>query len=327
MRQVIKLSVIIAFIAILAGCKKNNEERVNESLVSGKLQDAVNQDKCRLQSIQWNDGSYLSFTYNSSGLVEDFIEYYGDVIFNRYTYDENGRAISSVFHLSGDAINMNYYYTGKLLTRTTGHLESTGELWNDIYYGYDEKGEIISLDDEASDIHTKFYYNPQGYATTIELYIGDELIYLLHYRYDIPNRNPFLALRGLNIWHTNYIAPIFDQRWESGFDLTYYENGVPYLINDYDPASIIMQTGNQNYLTYTSFFDRSPYVDAAGDITMTYENCGGNGGVNRNLTGSGKISGALSFKQGLMRILSHRSKNLRQDLKELHRQWKSQVIK
>jgi len=327
MRQFIKLSTLIAFIAISVGCKKVNDQTHSDSLVSGKLQDAVNQDKCRLQRIQWSDGTYLSFTYNSSGLLEGFLENYGEEVVNHYTYDQNGRPISSVLQYPTDAVNMNYYYTGNLLTRTTGFLESTGQPWYDIHYTYDKKGEIISLDDEASDIHTKFYYNPQGYATTIKFYVGNELVYLLNYRYDIPNRNPFLAVRGINIWHTNYIGPLFDQRWESSYDLTYYENGVGYVVSEYDPASITMQTGNQGYLTYTSFFDKSPFVDAAGDITMTYENCGGNDNANRNLSLAGKRPGSLSYRSKMMNILSHPTKNIKQDLRDLHVQWKSRLNK
>ena len=74
--MIIECSRLIAIIAMLAGCKKINDHSSSESLVSGKLQDAVNQDKCRLQRIQWNDG-YLVETYDRS----PYVDARGDITF------------------------------------------------------------------------------------------------------------------------------------------------------------------------------------------------------------------------------------------------------
>jgi len=303
MKKAIKLIVfILAVIFINTGCDKDDHDE---------------KDTCQLQSVVWNDGYSLIYTYNSRGLVNTWTEdYYGDIYANTFTYNDQGKLISSRNVIpDGNAYTNKFYYEKGKVVRLTSNLESSSELINDIRHTYNNRGQMTSLDDILQDAHSDFFYNARGDFIRNDFYFSGILTYKIEYEYLFENRNAFLALPGIDSWWTSYNSGLFAPRWESTTKITYYEGSDEYVILDYDPASIVMETGQRNYITYTSFFDRA--TNTPGDITFTYANCGGNNAESKPASGVKKVGG-INIKNRLNRIMRHTNKNIKKEIIELN---------
>ncbi|HMJ47576.1 MAG TPA: hypothetical protein VK498_09610, partial [Ferruginibacter sp.] len=162
------------------------------------------------------------------------------------------------------------------------------------------------------DFHTKFFYDNPGNLTEVKYYIGADLFLEIHYEYGIPNRNPYLGLAGINFGFPFYTFPLFDNKWESRASAIYYDEGVPFVISDQDPAQTHMQTGQRNYMTHVTFYDR--ITSSAGFAHITYIDCGNNIVSGPELP---RRSGELNAMTKLNKILSSRSADIKQEMKQL----------
>ncbi len=320
---------------LFSGCQKITEElKPVEDLQD--QQNAKSNDgddsKCQLSSIQWSDGLQFDFSYDHKGLADMWrIDYGGgDYEEHQIKYDSKDRIksthiIAPIF-LPGDAINYTFYSSGNFTTRALGYLES-GPIWADIFYTYNQKGQMTRLDDVVNDYHSRFYYDNKGFNIQADLYIGTDLLYRYLYEFKIPNRNPYLAVNGVDFGFPFYLFPLFDKRWESRGTYIFYEEGTPYVYYDLDPAQTTMQTGTHNYMTHSSYYDMA--TETAGNVTCTYQNCGGDNDdddFNKTTTpSSANKTGPLSIRNKLNQILSRHSKNMKQELKDFKRQYFSQL--
>jgi hypothetical protein len=205
-----------------------------------------------------------------------------------------------------------------------GYLESGG-IWADIHYTYNYKGQMIKEDDDINEYHSRFYYDNKGFNTKTEFFIGTDLIYVSLLKFDIPNRNPYLAVNGVNYGFPSFSWPLFDKRFNSAGTTILYDEGSPVVIWDDDPAQTVMQTGAAHYLNNAHYYEKvseTPY-----DITFTYQNCNGkdDDDFDKAIPPSTiKNAGPLSVKTALTKILSRHSKNKKQELKDFKRQYINQ---
>ena len=320
---------------LFMGCQKITEElKPVEDLQDQQHAKSNDGDKskCQLSRILWSDGLQFDFTYNRKGLADMWLVTYGpgDYQEHQIKYNNNNRIkstrVTDPIYLPGDAVNYTFYDDGNFTTRALGYLES-GEIWGDIFYTYNNKGQMTREDDIVRDYHTRFYYNNMGFNTKVDFYIGTDLLYRYTYEFKIPNKNPYLAVNGVEFGFPFYTFPLFDKRWESRGTGIYYEEGTPYIFYDLDPAQTTMQTGTHNYMTYSSYYDMA--TETAGNVTCTYQNCGGDNDdddFNKTTTpSSAKTAGPLSIRNKLNQILSRPSKNMKQELKDFKRQYFSQL--
>ena len=316
---------------LFSGCQKvTQEELMTEDL--GQPNHRINNDNnnCRLQSMVTDYGLIESFSYNQKGLADTWLIDYGggDFFEHQITYDNKNRikgthVIAPVF-LPGDAINYTFYSKGNFTTRALGYLES-GPIWADYNYSYNKKGQMTRLDETVNDIHTKYYYDNKGYCRRSDYYIGTELFLTLLMDFKISNKNPYLAINGVDFGFPFEIFNVFDKRWNSFGSWVMYENGNPIVVNEDDPAQTVIHTGQGNYTTYAKYFDIPS--GSFYEMTFNYSNC--NGGDNEE---SSKVMPATAVKQNrpmpvlarLKKILGTPSKNMKQELTDLKKQILSQ---
>jgi hypothetical protein len=325
---------VLLTILFFSGCQKNTEQ-----LIPGNdLQDptvAANSSKtednqCRLRRWEESTGLVYDFHYNNKGLADLWRLDYGGGDFEEHhiKYDNKNRIksthIIAPVVLPGDAINYTFYNNGNVTTRATGYLESGG-IWADIFYTYNNKGQMIKEDDNVSDYHTRFYYDNKGFNSGYDFYIGSEIVYKVASKFNISNRNPYLAIPGVDYGFPSFTWPLFDKRWNSSQSIIFYDEGVPYVIYEDDPSQTIMQTGNSNYLTFVHYFDQAS--ETTNDITITYQNCDGRNDDNANMPAPSplKNSGQISIKNELIKILCRHSGNIKQELKTFSRQYAKQL--
>ncbi len=308
-----------------SGCQKVTEDMmpVNDLQDQQVSKTNKNDNKCQLHSLVWSDGSFSNFHYNQKGLADKWYIQWAPGSYNdqQMTYDNKNRLKNyHIFYEGGGAINYTVYYTGNLATRATGYFDSNGALGADNVYTYNRKGQMVREDDDVNDDHTIFYYNRDGFNTGSDFYVGTELIYQVFYKYNIPNKDPMLAINGVDFGFPYVNWPLFDKRWWSQSSAILYDEGIPYVVYDTDPAQTTMQTGPHNYMTYLAFYNRA--TEAQENLTCTYQNCGEDTDDynNTTLTSSAGKTGQLSIKNRINKILNRPSKNIKQELKELVKQ-------
>ena len=184
---------------------------------------------------------------------------------------------------------------------------------------------MISLDETVNDIHTRYYYDNKGYCRRSDYYIGTELFLTLFLNFEISNKNPYLAINGVDFGFPFEIFNVFDKRWNSFGSWVMYDNGNPIVVNEDDPAQTVIHTGQGNYTTFAKYFDIPS--ESFYEMTFNYSNC--NGGDNEE---SSKVMPATSVKKNrpmpvlasLKKILATHSKNMKQELTDIKRQILSQ---
>lgn len=336
-KKLLKTLGSLLFAALLfTGCQKvtpeftapENETNVQDEAVA---KDKNNEKNCRLQSYETDWGYSENFSYNQKGLADIWrIDYGGgDYFEHQITYDNKNRikathVLAPVF-LPGDAINYTFYSSGNFTTRALGYLES-GPIWADYKYTYNNKGQMTRLDETVNDIHTRYYYDNKGYCRRSDYYIGTELNLTLLMDFEISNKNPYLALNGVNFGFPFEIFNVFDKRWNSFGSWVIYDNGNPIVVNEDDPAQTVIHTGQGHYATYAKYFDIPS--ESFYEMTFNYSDC--NGG--NNVEGS-KVIPATSVKQNrpapamasLKKILGMPSKNIKQQLIQFKQQYIKQL--
>ena len=108
--------------------------------------------------------------------------------------------------------------------------------------------------------------------------------------FEISNKNPSLAINGVNFGFPFEIFNVFDKRWNSFGSWVIYDNGNPIVVNEDDPAQTVIHTGQGNYATYAKYYDIPS--ESFYEMTFNYSNC--NGGDNEE---NRKVMPATSVKQ------------------------------
>lgn len=253
---------------LLVGCQKSINESAGETLAR-TIPDASLKNQCQLTRLNI-EGFDHHFHYNSQGLADEWRIEYGSGIPDVYTmeYDNDNRLSRAQYHYNGDLIGtVEFEWVKNLITEE--HWDYSGFLF-DVLNIYDAKDQMIKR--EISYGYTATIdYSPIGNLSKGEIFFDGELLDSRDYTYNIPNRNPFLAIRGIP-YGFPFISFVFSKWWETSEKITVFENGIPYLIYDTDPAQIVMQLGFQNYPVAIVNYDRisNTYVPYG----FEYQNCG-----------------------------------------------------
>jgi hypothetical protein len=322
------LARVFITVLLFSGCKKETEQLpvvtdVQDEQVAKHDDD---DNKCQLRRVDFGNNQFYEFHYNRKGLADKWhIDYGGgDFIDYQMMYNNRGRIINTQLTQTFPGnVNYKFYYTGNFITHVTGHDEASGELVADIYFKYNRTGQMVKWDDIAADTHSRYFYNNRGFNTRTDFFIGPDLILESHHKYVIPNRNPYLAVKGVEFGFPFPDWQPVNKRLLSQDSVILYDEGEPFLINDYDPAKTRIQTGIHNYVTHAYYFDRASFIHRNRNIIFTYQKCGDNDDdFDKPIVPSpAKEVGPLSPVDRLNKILSSTSKNKKQELKAFRKQY------
>jgi len=233
------------------------------------LPDAALQSQCQLTELN-TPGFYNQFHYNEKGLADEWRMHFGDGIPQVYTmaYDNNNKLSQAWLHYQDELIaTINFIWTGNLLTN---------EHWNllgfefDYVNTYDNRGQRIKA--EGTDgFSTTTKWSPIGNAEQTDIFLNGVILQRGEYTFNQPNKNPYLAIRGLP-----YGFPLlnltFSKWWETSEKVTINDGGSPLVVFDLDHSQTDFQFGFQNYITEANHFDVVSNSNI--DYTFEYQNCG-----------------------------------------------------
>jgi hypothetical protein len=243
-------------------------------------------------SIDWSAGGagIWQFHYNEKGLADQWtIDYGYGTIEETMHYDDDDRLIAADEIYFGSNYEYRFYYSGKRLTRATRISIDFPEDAMDFTYTYNLKGQNIRQDDVVRDEHVLMYYDDMGTCIRTDIYFGGDLWYSDNYTFEQPIRNPLLNVPGVETGFLSYGGTYMsNKRWLTTNRTILYDNGVPFVFNDYDPSKTNAITGNHNFPSSVNYFDR--ISDAPLDIVFDFDNCNGTSGQqNRSLQANKSI--------------------------------------
>lgn len=318
------ISSLLLAVLFITGCQKEVKEST-ESIAVVNSANKARENSCRMTVNDWPTAARYEFHYNDRGLADEWITDYGfglPLHTNEMTYDNNNRLIQSTEFYFGSTYIYHFYYTGKLLTRLTRVNVDNPADAIDVLFAYNSKGQNIRQDDETNDSHVLMTYDNIGNCTRTDIYFGNELVFSDIYSFSMPARNPRAAVPGVDIGFPGYGTGGFSDKWQFTSNRTeYYDNGNLFLFNDYDPAQTTINTGNHNYPSSATYYDR--VTETPITISFDYENCNGNGSTaiagnsQMNMNPGAKIS--IKSPRTLLRMGS--AKSIKEQLQKMKQQF------
>lgn len=315
-QQLISLSTVMAFVLLFfTGCQKETQQKEESPFAENSLLGTANQNNQQCQLTHFNvEGFDNRFHYNNKGLADEWRIDFGDGVPDVFTmkYDDNDQLSHAWYHYDGQLIaSIEFEWSRNLITKEHWVFDS---FQFDVVNIYDRKGQMIKREfSDGYSVVTTF--SPNGNTPRVDLFYAGELFLRLDFTYNQPNKNPILAIRGIP-YGFPFIAFTFSKWWETSEKQTAYENGIPTVLLDMDPAQTVMQLGFQNYPSSITAYDRisSSYYH----YDFEFQNCGPNGTANSAITpGKEKGINLNSEKAGLMKILMSPGKELREGLLKL----------
>ncbi|CAN5554866.1 hypothetical protein BH10BAC2_BH10BAC2_40880 [soil metagenome] len=261
---------LLYLLLVLTGCKKEiTESSENSSSVNSIDANTKNECQCQFTHLII-EGFDHSFHYNQKGLADEWKIDYGYGVHDIYTmeYDNNNRLSKAWYHYYGElTATIDFVWQGNLIIKE--HWDYSGFIF-DVINIYDGKGQMIKRKSgDGYSAATKF--SPIGNTPKVDIFFNGTLVQRSEYTYTQPNRNAFLAIRGIP-YGFPFVAFTFSKWWETGDKTTAYDNGVPIVLWDYDPVQTVIQSGFQNYPSLITYYDRisSSYLTYG----FEYQNCG-----------------------------------------------------
>jgi hypothetical protein len=274
--------ILIASLVAISSCQKSVTETKDE-VATKRLPDGILKNQCQLTRMNV-EGFDNQFHYNDKGLVDEWTIDFGFDFPDVYTmeYDNDNKLSRAWYHYDGQLFaTINFEWTGSLLTKE--NWDYSGFLF-DVINIYDRKGQMIKR--EASYGHSAIAeYSSNGNIPVREIYFAGELQQRNEYTFYQPNKNPFLAIRGLP-YGFPFVIFDFSKWWETSEKIIDYTSGSPVVAYDYDPAQTVMQIGFQNYPTLVTHYDL--VTNTIVPYSFEYQNCGPDGNtptrINNNAT-------------------------------------------
>jgi hypothetical protein len=318
-------SLFLLAALLITGCQKQIQEKENTIIEEENSSAARNDDDkpgCQLTHYDDGSGYSLDIKYSKKGLASELSQTYSDGYHETHQifYDKKERFIKTrITSTDYPVIKYDFIYTGDVITRAKGYLEGTNEPFADIFYTYNRKGQLIRTDDVIRDYHLKYTYNTKGFVGHTDYYLGTDLFVTYDYTYRIPNKNPYLAIPGVDYGFWGGFD--FDKWWETSDYIVLYDEGTPYVLADYDQARTVLNKGPHDYLNSAVYYDRVSESNIT--LTFNYQNCG-RGSHDDNAASSvlNRQNQPLSPANKLRRVLTAPGKEIKAKMKELIREYR-----
>lgn len=273
------LIVMLTILSCFSCQKESLDSKQNELAENSRFQASVNDaatNSCRLAYWEWETQFTQAFHYNDKGLADIWTVDYGSdlVITNAMVYDQHNRLISSHENFFGSPYEYTFAYSGDLLTGIKrAAVENPADV-QDWHLTYNSRGQNTAQDDEITDSHVRNYFDEMGNTKKAEIYFGDELWFSISYTFTEPVRNPHLNVPGVTIGFPFYGGTYFsDKRILTSNRTLLYDQGVEYVLDDYDPSQTTVQKGNHDFPYTVNYYDR--ISGSSIGMTYDYENCNG----------------------------------------------------
>jgi hypothetical protein len=269
----VNLTGLLLAILLFWSCKKEIGDKNTDLEVESKSGHG-SEKECQLSHLDWGDGSSWDLSYNRKGLADRWVFNNGDGTQNIFTmkYDNHDRLVRGTAEIPEGKFRIEFKYKGRLLVKEQWYNVADNSLFADKINHYDRKERIKMQEDIVSDSKVFYTYDINGNPLTVDLYFGGIIVFSSRFSYEISNRHPYLAIKGLPYTFPFYDAPSIGKRWESGAKYVFYdENGTAIVNSNADAANTVMQKGSRNYLTKLTAYDevsQSNYV-----YTFSYQNC------------------------------------------------------
>ncbi len=274
MKQIKNLIAAFTLLTLLVQCKKENSSLTfaNENFVQQNIHQP---SECRLTKISFSGTNYyIAFTYKGE-LASSWINHYEDNSEERLDlfYSTEDRLSNAKYFVDDvHLFNINYLYNSAGLISEERWSRLDGSLAEIVWNEYNPFGNLIRRHNNRG-INCNFTIDASGNATRYVATRNGEPVQQGDYTYNHPNRNPYLQIPGVHYGLPYYVLD-FSTYWETSEKITIFENGVPTVYTDTDPASTRMYFDNQANLTKVKTTDR---VNNRISIThFQYENCNGN---------------------------------------------------
>jgi hypothetical protein len=277
MKKVFMQGIIFPFLLLFViSCQKEDMfPEQNNTKQPVALRNEAN-GSCRLTLYDLYDGideshRIQTFTYKN-GLVENVITYYGW----RFTmiYDAKNKLIASKVFIDDLQVGLvEFTYEQSKVVKETWLNPETRELEDEVFYTYNQQGNLERGESFMYEIYTNYTYTTNGNLESNQIFIGGLPWFKAEYTYKANYKNPYRAVEGLvlQFWHTNAgfgAGP----NWYTSEKVTLYdENGEPFIHYEQDPAKTTWVTAPQKYPLMSSYVDK--YTQAPITNNFEYENC------------------------------------------------------
>ena len=277
---------IIQATSIVAFAKELYDEQsaIKELTASNSSSTSYNMQS---RTVNYNDGFYEEYQYNSLEKVEKIWYNYDDGSrTNAYSYDYNANGKLSKFtnHIDGEAVEYSYDSAGRLVS-WSGSMASNTSYNNDYTIAYDSLGRIsetvnaidylASSQTHDASIRTTHDYNTNGTLNEGEIYYNQGNSIKSEYTYDDLCRLTQTYSYSGNFSHTMSYTYYPEGDYTEGF-LSAYTSNVNGAVTGYtysydsDGNIIGVVEGSSNTISYT-YNDLSQLVtEKHGDTTTTY---------------------------------------------------------
>ena len=274
-------SLILSVLLLFSGCQKE----VKEQTVTSEIEDQFKQDhegekdKCRLIFSSSNDAFSFSdkyFHYNKKGLCDVWttIESFGTSVYNQQ-YNAKGQLTGSEWNYEGELITtIKFTYKNDRIVKETWYYAGTNDIYDETWYTYDRKGQIVRDESFLNDWYSTTKYSPEGNVLSGDLFFGGSPYFSYYYSYTRPVKNPNKATPGIPYFFPYYTPTYASSKFYNAAEkeVFYEEDGTPVVMFDYDPRKTIWQVSSHNYARSVDCYDK-----LSGDwfnYSFEFENCG-----------------------------------------------------
>lgn len=315
------ISLMLVIVLFFFSCQKEVKQLNPKTDLQSASTNSKEKTGCHLVYANFGN-SFYKYHYNNSGLADEWeISDYGTF---RQEYDAGGRLITSRQYDGTDLVfTIYFFYHDKKVVKEIWYNGNTTDVYDEVFYTYNEKEQIVRSESFINDYYTIFKYTPPGNIAEWHFYLGGNPFYSSYITYGKPFKNPLLAVPGIEYSFPS-LNGAYSKWWGDGGKLVAYdENGNPEVLYEYDPQQAVWQGGPQHYPLALNNFD---LISATWVLqTFEYENCGSsvdNSNSNSRIAQPGTAIGKTKINQLL---LLHRNplKSIKEQVKEWRKDFKT----
>src|SRR5204862_7818506 len=190
-------------------------------------------------------------------------------------YKQRGRLIKSRLYSAGAVVyTIRFSYREDKIVKETWYVGDTKEIYDEVLYYFNRKGQIIKNVSPVQDYVNSFEYTREGNVSKWVISFGGIPAYSTEFTYLYHHKNPLSATPGVGNGFPYANGAFNLNKWYSSSetDIFYDELGNPVVYIDQDPYKTIVKANRNDYVTASDFFDNltQEYIH----FRFEYENCG-----------------------------------------------------
>src|SRR5436190_52841 len=192
---------LIMTILLVAGCQKEIKDQSaapvkNEDELQSRGAHEDDRDGCRLIS-NTSEFGQETYTYNKKGLLDEWYTSFYDGYFKQ-EYNQRGRLIKSRLYSAGAVVyTIRFSYRDDKIVKETWYVGDTKEIYDEVLYYFNRKGQIIKNVSPVQDYVNSFEYTREGNVSKWVISFGGIPAYSTEFTYLYHHKNPLSATPGV----------------------------------------------------------------------------------------------------------------------------------